>query len=136
MKFFITALVFCCFSLPTDFAHADSWAAYQLGETALRELGSYMRSREGYKSYSYNESRQINNDNPMPYGPPRGMFGSHQNYRYDTSYGRGGGQTLPRGYYDDEPRPRYQIGYRGVRYDPHNCFISRYDGQRYCRQIQ
>lgn len=132
MKTFITALILTVFLLPASSARADSWAAYQLGETAIRELGSYMRSKEGHKSYSYNESRQINNDNPMPYGPPRGMFGNHQNYRYDTSHGMGGSQTLPSGYH----QPRYKVGYGGVRYDPYDCFIDKFDGQRYCRQIQ
>lgn len=116
----------------TKSAHADSWAAYQLGSDAIREIGAYLRSREGYKTYAYSENRQINNDNPIPYGPPVGMFGSPQQYRYDTSYGRGGGQTLPATGYDD----RWRYGYGGVRYDPHDCFVSRYDGQRYCRQIQ
>lgn len=132
MKTLIATMALAFFSLPIPFAHADNWAAYRLGETAIRELGSYMRSREGYKSYSYNESRQMNNDNPMPYGPPRGMFGNHQNYQYDTSYGRGGNQTLPSNYYNGSAP---QIGYGGVRYDPYDCFMSQFDGQRYCRQL-
>lgn len=116
-------------------AHADSWAAFHLGETAIRELGDYMRNRDGQKTFHYSENRQINNDNPLPYGPPRGMFGDHVNYSYDTSYGRGGQQTLPSSnYYGGEGR--YQTGYGGVRFDPYDCFISQYDGQRYCRQIQ